>query len=316
MKALSFIKKKRKKTKNEIAFICLLLAIPVLHFCLFWLYINIDTIFLSFQELNMQSGEWEWSGFSNYNRFFHEFTREGSVLPRAVFNSFSIFLWNDFIIVPASIFCAFILYKKIPLDNAFKVIFFMPSVISVVVLTLAYSYMFDVTFGALPELFDKIGISHIVPFDGYFGDKAYAWWMILIYGLWSGIGYNIVLISGAMARIPEEVIEAGKLDGLTVLRELWNVTIPLIGPTIGTLMLLGTTTIFTYFLQPQLLLGGAADVVGGYTIAMYIVNNVRGSGSAQMAMGATVGILCIIVGTPIVFLCRKAVDKYFPAYEY
>lgn len=308
--------KKRKKTKNEIAFICVMLALPVLHLCVFWLYINIDSIFLSFQELDMASGQWVWTGFDNYASFFREFVREGSVLPRALLNSFSIFFWNDFVIVPVSIFCAYILYKRLPLENVFKVIFFLPSVISVVVLTLAYSYMFDVTFGAIPKMLKNLGLGHIVPFDGYFGDKAYAWWMILIYGLWSGIGYNIVLVSGAMARIPEDVIEAGKLDGLTIMREMFSVTVPLIGPTIGTLMLLGTTTIFTYFLQPQLLLGGAAEVVGGYTIAMYIVNNVRGSGSAQMAMGATVGILCAIVGTPIVFLCRKAVDKFFPAYEY
>ena len=242
--------------------------------------------------------------------------REGSVLPRAVLNSFSIFLWNDFVIVPISLFCAYILYKKVPLEGMFKVIFFLPSVISVVVLTLAYSFMFDVTLGFIPELLENLGLGDKIPFDGYFGDKAYAWWMILIYGLWSGIGYNIVLVSGAMARIPEDIIEAGKLDGLSVFRELFAVTIPLIGPTIGTLMLLGTTTIFTYFLQPQLLLGSNAEIVGGYTIALYIVSNVKGSGSAQMAMGATLGILCAIVGTPIVFVCRKAVDKFLPAYEY
>ena len=308
--------KKRKKTKGEIVFICAMLAIPVLHFCLFWLYINIDTIFLSFQQLDMDSGKWLWAGGENYSKLLQEFLREGSVLPRAVLNSFSIFLWNDFVIVPISLFCAYILYKKVPLNNVFKVIFFLPSIISVVVLTLAFSFMFDVTVGFVPELLDTLGLGKLIPFDGYFGDPRYAWWMILLYGLWSGIGYNIVLVSGAMARIPEEVIEAGKLDGLSLFRELFSVTIPMIGPTIGTLMLLGTTTIFTYFLQPQLLLGGSADVVGGYTIALYIVNNVKGSGSAQMAMGATVGIICAVVGTPIVFLCRKAVDKAFPAYEY
>ena len=155
-----------------------------------------------------------------------------------------------------------------------------------------------------------------VPFDGYFGDKRYAWRMILFYGLWSGIGYNIVLVSGAMARIPEEIVEAGKLDGLSTFKELFYVTIPLIGSTLGTLLLLGTTVIFTYFLQPQLLLGGSADTVGGYTIALYMVTNIRSAGQSQMAMGATVGVLCAIVGTPIVFVSRKLIDKFLPAYEY
>ena len=198
----------------------------------------------------------------------------------------------------------------------FKVVFFLPSIISAVVLTLCYSYMFDITLGFIPQVLTDLGLGDKVPFDGYFGDKAYAWWMILFYGLWSGIGYNIVLISGAMARIPEEVIEAGKLDGLTTIKELFYVTIPLTGSTLGTLLLLGTTVIFSYFLQPKLLLGGNAATVGGFTIALYIVENVKSAGATEMALGATIGIVCAVVGTPIVFLTRKLIDKFLPAYEY
>ena len=53
------VKTKRKKSKGEIVFICVMLAIPVLHFCLFWLYINLDTVVLSFQRFNMNEGVWE-----------------------------------------------------------------------------------------------------------------------------------------------------------------------------------------------------------------------------------------------------------------
>lgn len=310
------VRKHRKKTKGEIAFMCTLMAIPVLHFVMFWLFINVDSLFMSFQKFDMETGEWVWAGFQNYKTLFNDFVKEGSVLPRAVWNSFSLFLWNDFVVVPISLFCAYALYRKMPFGNGFKVIFFLPSIISVVVLTLVFSFMFDASLGFIPAMLEKIGLGHLVPFDGYFGDKAYAWNMILLYGLWSGIGYNIVLMSGAMARVPEEIVEAGKLDGLTSFKELFYVTIPLIGSTLGTLMLLGTTVIFTYFLQPQLLLGDNAATVGGYTIALYIVNNVRNAGTAQMAMGATLGIMCALVGTPIVLLCRKGIDKVFPAYEY
>lgn len=308
--------KHRGNSKSDIVFICVMLSVPILHFLLFWVYINVDTVFLSFQKFDMNTGTWQWFGLNNYKALWREFVKPQSVLPRALLNSVSVFLWNDFVIVPISLFCAYVLYKKVPLGGAFKVIFFLPSIISVVVLTLAFSFMFDASFGFIPHLLEKMGLEKLVPFDGYFGDKRYAWWMILLYGLWSGIGYNIVLITGAMTRIPQDVVEAGKLDGLTMGRELFSVTIPMIGSTIGTLLLLGTTVIFTYFLQPKLLLGGSADVVGGYTIALYIVNNVREAGTAQMAMGATVGILCALIGTPIVFGSRKLIDRYLPAYEY
>ncbi len=297
-------------------FICAMLAVPVLHFCFFWLYINLDTISLSFQKFDPDTGGWKFAEWQNYQTLWRELTKEGSTLPRSILNSITVFLWNNFIIVPISVFVAFILYKKMPLGGLFKVIFFLPSIISVVVLTLSFQFMFDQTVGFIPEILRQNDLLDLMPYDGYFGDSDYAWKMVLFYGLWSGIGYNIVLVSGAMTRIPEEIIEAGKLDGLSSIRELFSVTIPLIGSTVGTLMLLGTTVIFTYFLQPQLLLGGNAEAVGGGTIALFIVTNVKGSGTPSMPLGAAMGVLCALIGTPIVFISRKLIDRFLPAYEY
>ncbi len=306
-------RKKRKKSANEIAFMITMMAIPVIHFCVFWLYINVDSIFLSFKAFDMKTGVWKWTGFSNYVELYRQFTKEGSVLPRALFNSFSVFLWNDFIIVPLSLFCSYMLYKKMPLNNVFKVIFFLPSIISVSVLTLAYSYMLN---SSIPDFLEKIGLEDLVPYGGFFANPATAWWTILIYGLWSGIGGNVVLISGAMARIPDEVIEAGKIDGLGLMGEFFHVIIPLIGSTLATLLLMGTAVIFSYFLQPKLILGDAAESAKGFTIGLYIVNNVRDNGTPQMAMGATIGVICAIIGTPLVIFTRNILDKLFPAYEY
>ena len=306
-------RKKRKKSANEIAFMIVMMAIPVVHFCVFWLYINIDSIFLSFKRFDMVNGVWKWSGFDNYKELWQAFIKEGSVLPSALWNSFSVFLWNDFVIVPISLFCSYMLYKKMPLNNVFKVIFFLPSIISATVLTLSYSYMLN---SFIPSLFESLGLEDLVPFGGYFANPSTAWWTILIYGLWSGIGGNIVLMSGAMGRIPDEVIEAGKIDGLGLMGEFFHVIVPLIGSTLATLLLMGTAVIFSYFLQPKLILGDAAESVKGYTIGLYIVNNVRDNGTPQMAMGATIGVICAIVGTPIVVFARKLLEKVFPSYEY
>lgn len=305
--------KKKRRDWAAIGFMISMMFLPILHLIVFWLFVNVDSLALSFQKYDMASGKWLPAGFGNYRELFASFVNPTSVLPRALLNSFTLFLWNDFVLIPISLFFSYILYKKLPMGNMFKVIFFLPSVISVVVLTLVYSYMFN---NFIPEVLKSIGLEDSIPWLGYFGDPKYAWWMVLFYGLWTGIGSNIVLMSGSMARIPTEVLEAGKLDGLSMMKELWYVVIPLIGSTISTLMLMGTSVIFTYFLQPKLLLGDSAESVGGFTIALFIVNNVRDNGTAQMAMGATIGILCALIGTPIVVGSRKLLDKFFPVYEY
>ncbi len=307
-------KKKKRFDWRRALFIILMMFIPAVHFLFFWVYVNIDTLRLSFQNFDYIKGEYVWYGFNNYKLLLEEFNKTGSVLPVAVKNSFMIFLWNNFIIVPISIIASFVLFKKMPGSNIFKVIFFLPSIISAVVLTLVYQFMFDSTFGIINKLLEIMKLDKIIPWNGWFGDPKTAFKMILIYGLWSGIGYNVVLLSGAMARIPDELFEAGKMDGIGFFGELWHIVVPLIGTNISTLLLMGTQVIFSYFLQPMLLTGGNAANVKTYTIALYIVNNIRNDGN--YTMGATVGVICAIVGTPIVVSVRKLLDKTLPAYEY
>lgn len=305
---------KKKHDYGRTVFMILMMLVPAVHFAFFWIYVNIDTISLSFQSLDYMTGDYVPAGMRNYVYLWQELTKEGSALPTAIKNSFTLFLWNDFIIVPISILCAFVLSKKMPFGSGFKVIFFLPSIISVVVLTTIFQFMFDSTLGCVNIALEKMGLENIIPQEGWFGSKNTAFKMILFYGLWTGIGANIVLLTGAITRIPEDLFEAGRLDGLGLWGELWHLVVPLIGTTTSTLMLMGTTVIFTYFLQPMLLTGANSANVGTFTIALYIVNNVRDVGN--YSLGSAVGVICIIVGTPIVLLVRKLLDWLFPAYEY
>ena len=94
---------------------------------------------------------------------------------------------------------------------------------------------------------------------------------------------------------------------------MWSVTLPLIGSLLATLMMMGVPVIFTLFLQPMLITNGGPDGET-YTIALYIVTAIRNNGN--LTMGAAVGVLCALVGTPIVMVLRKVVERVFPAYEY
>ena len=306
-------REKRKASVRRGLFIASFIGIPILHFLVFFVYTNADTILLSFQTFDNMTGGDKWGGVRNYSEFFHQFVTPNTVLPKAIRNSIYFFLLNDFVILPLSFFAAFFLYKKMPLGNVFRVLFFIPSIISVVVLTMLFSFMFDSSIGVVDSLLRAIGLERVIPDLGWFGDKRTAMPLLLLYCVWAGIGYNVVLLSGAMSRVPSEIVESGRLDGLTMFREMRSITLPLTGSTISTLLMMGVTVIFTLFMQPQLITNGGPNGET-YTIALYIVNAIRSDGN--LTMGATVGILCALVGTPIVLVVRKVLEKVFPVYEY
>ena len=183
-----------------------------------------------------------------------------------------------------------------------------------VVLIMSYRFMFDSTIGVVDPLLEARGLGHLVPEWGWFGTRDTANGVIVGYCIWAGLGGNFILLASAMARIPEDVIEAGKLDGVGFFREFYTITIPLIGTTLATLYMQGTTVIFTFFLQVKLLTGGGPNGSTG-TLMLYIVESVKAD-SYDLSGSATVGMLIALVGTPIVLITRVIVDKVFPAYEY
>ena len=304
---------KKKRNVKRGLFIASFISIPILHFLVFTVFVNLDTIALSFETFSNQQGKYVFVGLRNYKEFFASFSSPGSVMGKAIRNSLLFFALNDFVILPLSFLSAFFMYKKMPLSNTFRIIFFMPSIISTVVLTMLYSFMFDSSIGIIDSFMKLIGRGDSIPELGWFGDKHTAMPVLLFYCVWVGIGSNVVLISGAMSRIPTEMIEAGRLDGMTLTREMVSVTLPLTGSLLATLMMLGVPVIFTLFLQPMLITGGGPDGET-YTIALYIVTAIRNENN--LTMGAAVGILCALIGTPLVVILRKIVGKTFPVYEY
>ena len=260
----------RAKRKRKL-FIVGMLAFPVAHFLVFFVYMNISTILLCFRRLNYMTGEEQFVGFSNFQIFFDKLHTE-KVLQSSIINSVWFIPITNFVLLPLSVIFAYILFKKLPLYKMFRTVFFLPSIISIVILTMVFSFMFDSTFGVFNDFLKAIGLGSLQ--HVWFGDPKTAMPMVYVYCIWAGIGMNIVLLAGAISRIPMEVMEYGELEGIGMVRELCQVIIPMIWPTISTVFILGTTSAFTIFLQPQLLTNGGPNGAS-YTIALYIVQQTQ-----------------------------------------
>ena len=307
---------KENARRKEIIFICINLFIPLLNFIVFNIYVNIDTVALSFQT-KTADGRYVFNGADllyNYKTMFRDFFAPNSLLGITIANSVWFFILNDFIITPLCVLFTYFLYKKIFMYKFFRVVFFMPSMIAGVTMILLFRFMFDSSFGVINPLLEAIGMQDAIPELGWWSTRNSVLTLISIYCVWSGFGSNLLFMQGAMARIPDEIVEAASLDGVGFMRELWSITIPLIGSTLATLYMLGTTVIFTFFLQVKLLSGGGPLGQSG-TIMLYIFGQIENN-AGDLTRPATVGTLIAILGTPFIVLTQKLVNKIFPTYEF
>lgn len=307
----------KNKNISKYAFISAMLAFPLIHFAIFWVYVNLGTLTLTFQKFNGE--EFVFPGltecFDNYATVFKAFFMPKDaggqiILKNALANSMYAFLINIVILLPLSVICAYVLSFKIKGEGIFRTVFYIPNIIAITVMIMLYKYMFSDKFGPLYFLLKSFGIDKIW-FDLSM-ESTTIWPLIVIYCVWAGLGVNMILMSSAISRIPPEILESCQLEGVGFWRQLWSIVIPLIWSTISTVIVLGILAMFNFFNQPYLMAG--AD--GGYegqtlTIPIYIFNVVQSGSTAGYANAATIGIFVSLIGMPIIFVTKWLTERFF-----
>lgn len=120
-------------------------------------------------------------------------------------NTFITFGVYDFISLPLCVFFSYVLYKKVAASSFFRVVFYFPSLLSIVALALVFYFIVDVK-GPIALEFNSIGLNYPSPF-GREG-SAFAW--IMVFCVWSGFGYSIVLFRVLSQGFPSRFSKARK----------------------------------------------------------------------------------------------------------
>ena len=303
------MEKYSKRDKRNAAFAFALLAFPILQFLVFYLYINLSSITLSFQQENGQIG------FDNFVKVWEGFSSlEDDGLLMSLFRSNITWLVGIVLTFPISVLFAYALFKKIPGEMAFRVIFFLPGILGSVVMTTMYRYIVAAD-GPLLSLLEAIGINlpRDIARDGLLGTSRSAFPTILFYGYWLGLGNNIIVLTGALTRIPKEIFESGKLDGVSFMREFFSLTIPLIWPTLSTLLIFQMSGILTADSGTFLLVGSGGQA-GTSTIGFWLFDYLYRLSEANAATRhfgypAAVGLVLTVITIPIVLVARHFLEK-------
>ena len=292
----------RKFRKN--LFVICMLAYPVFQFAVMWAFVNFDSILMTFQKYDTLEG-WKFVGLDNYANWFEKFKIDPAYKIMFV-NSALHSLVGMFVIFPICLIVSYFLCRKIPASGFFRIIFYLPSIIPLVVLVLGFTNMINVNgiLGKLYEGFNKEAPALPVP--------PKVRWTVYAFTTWAGIGGNLLLLSGTIKRVPSEVLESARLDGVGTLGELFRIIIPMIWPTLVTMFIMSMMGIFSVVFQPLFLTDKLMDDT--MTIGLWIFNKATdNSGNVQ---AATLGIMSTVVVAPVILLTRWGLDKLFANVNY
>lgn len=160
-----------------------------------------------------------------------------------------------------------VLLEKIPdaLATLLRVVFFLPSVTSVVVITYIWKQLYSADYGYFNSLLAQFGL----PGQDWLSDPRWAMSALILMLLWAGLGWDALIITSGLRAIPDELYDAGRIDGTGEWSEFRHITLPLLRPTILFVLVTGVIFLWGIFAQPQLLTGGG-PLRGTQTIALYL----------------------------------------------
>ena len=210
-------------------------------FCIGFVWPFLQGIYLSFCTFNIPKDA-KWVGLTNYSKIWTDVSFWNAFKNTAFFAVVSILLINVL-----AFFIAYALTQKMRGSNLFRTVFFMPNLIGGVVLGYIWSMIFD---GILRNYATYLT-----------ANATYGFWGLVILVAWQQIGYMMIIYIAGLQAVPEDMLEAAKIDGANKWQTLWKVTIPNVMPSITICMFLTLTNGFKLFDQNLALTGGQPYII-------------------------------------------------------
>ena len=215
------------------------------------------------------------------------------------------------VIIALGLFFAFLFTQGISLSRFFRIAFFFPQVMSVVVVAVLWSFIYHPTIGLLNGFLGAIGLTQFASFP-WLGDRGTVFGAVLAMVVWQSVGFYMVLFVAGMQGIPTDYYEAAKIDGANSWVMFWNVTVPLLWDTIRTAIIFLAIGAMDLFAQVTVMTNGtggpsrAADVVPTY---LYSTAFSDGQFGYATAMGLVLLILVLALSiVSLRFTAREAFE--------
>lgn len=233
-------------------------------------------IYYSFTDWNGVTGTVNWVGLDNFKYLFTEDKQfQQSFLLTIKYTVVSIVLTN---LIGFGL--ALLVSQMLKTRNILRTVFFLPNLIGGLLLGFIWQFIFVRGFASIGEL------TGIPLFErAWLGDETTAFWGIVIVSVWQGAGYIMIIYVAALQNVPQDVIEAARIDGASRWQVLRHITMPLVAPAVTICLFLTTASSFKIFdVNLSLTNGGPFKSTEMLALNIYteaFVNNRYGIGEAK-----------------------------------
>lgn len=268
--------------KNKVAITLFMLPAVVLFVGIIIVPIIMSLIY-SFQEWNGIT-EPKFIGLQNYIELF---TSKSAGFPKTTMNALLLAVLSVFIQLPVSLALALLISRGIKGERFFMTVFFVPVLMSTVVIGQLWLKLYNPNYGILNMVLDKIGL-HSLADTVWLGDPKTVLFAVFLPNLWQYVGYHMLLMYAGIKSVSPDVIEAARIDGASNWQINTKIIIPLLKPVIKICVIFAVTgSLKTFDLIYVLTKGGpdhASEVPSTLMVNMIFGESRYGYGSAIAVM--------------------------------
>ena len=287
----------RAKPFNSKKLLPYLLVSPYILFVLvFVLFPVFFCLFLTFHKWNIIA-PMKFIGTDNYLRLFQD-----RLFWKAIGNTLKFLLLHIPLQLIVSLFLAYLLNQKMKASSFFRASFFMPVIVSGVVVTILWQQLLGFDSGLINRLLTTIGLNKI----GWLVNPDVAIYSIAVMATWKNVGLYVILFLVGLQTVPTQYYEAAKMEGATRWQQFYHITLPMINPTIFMVVILSTIGGFNLFIEPYIMTGGG-PLNQTLSAVLYIYK--QAFQYYNMGYSATLGFFYAIMIMTVVILQKKFIEK-------
>jgi ABC-type sugar transport system permease subunit len=251
-------------------------------YLVFMVYPFLQSLYLSFTSWNGASLDKEWIGLANYGALLRD-----ELLWLSLRHNLIWVVLGTAAPIAIGMLLALLLWRRPKGFTLFRTFYFMPQVLSAVVIGIIWNWVYNPIFGILNKGLDAVGLSDVS--RGWLGDPDFALYAVLIAATWAEIGFVFVIFLAGLQGVSKDLLEAATIDGANVWQRFRHVTVPQMANVINVVVAILLIGGFNVFDMIFVMTGGgpanATEVIATYTYKeAFTQNNVGYASTLALVM--------------------------------